>query len=77
MPFKMSQGVLTALDIYGHPVSVNHKGQPVFKTRLGSLCTVLTYALILINLIGLVTTFRTKSDQLESSQVLKDLHKDT
>ena len=55
MPFKMSAGVLTALDIYGHPIGVHYQGDSVFKTRLGSLVTLMTYSLMLINFIGLVT----------------------
>ena len=55
MPFKMSSGVLSALDIYGHPIGVNHAGSSVYKTRLGSLMTVLTYALMLVNFVNLAT----------------------
>ena len=62
MPLRMSQGVLTALDIYGHPIGVNHQGESVFRTRLGTMFTIITYALILINTIELVLKFSTKSD---------------
>ena len=62
----MSNGVLTALDIYGHPIGVNHHGEPVYKTRLGSLFTLMTYALIVFNTVELITKFKTKSDQQES-----------
>ena len=61
MPMKMMNGVLTALDFYGHPINVLYQGEPVYKTRLGSLCTLVTYVLILINLSALVTQFLDKS----------------
>ena len=54
--------MLTALDIYGHPIGVNHQGESVFRTRLGTMFTIITYALILINTIELVLKFSTKSD---------------
>ena len=62
MPLKMSKGVLTALDIYGHPIGVHHQGEPVYKTRLGSFFTLATYVLILVNTIGLIQKFSSKSD---------------
>ena len=54
MPLKMSTGVLSALDIYGHPIQVNHQGEAAYKTKLGCLATLLTYALILFNLTDLI-----------------------
>ena len=72
MPLKMSKGVLTALDIYGHPIGVHYDGKAVYKTWLGSIFTLLTYALIIMNTVDLITKFRTKSDQQESFQLLKD-----
>ena len=58
MPVKL----LTALDIYGHPIGVHYNNQSVYKTWVGSLFTLLTYALILMNTVELITKFRTKSD---------------
>ena len=63
---RLSSGVLTALDIYGHPISVNNKGSSVYKTHLGTIVTLLTYILIMINTVDLITKFRTKSNQLET-----------
>ena len=77
MPFKMSSGVLTALDIYGSPIGVNHAGSSAYKTRLGSLMTLLTYALMLVNFINLATQFSTRSAQIESSQLVKEMHRNT
>ena len=58
MPLKL----LTALDIYGHPIGVHYNNQSVYKTWVGSLFTLLTYALILMNTVELISKFRTKSD---------------
>ena len=44
---------LVARDMYGAPVKVVYKGSNVFKTRMGSCCTFLTYALLLVNVIQL------------------------
>ena len=77
MPLKMSRGVLTALDIYGHPIQVHHRGEQVYKTKLGTFFTLITYALIIVNTVELITKFRTKSDQTESFQMLIDPHIDT
>ena len=60
MPLKLSNGVLTALDIYGHPIGVNHRGKTVYKTWLGTVFTLMTYALIIVNTVELITKFRTK-----------------
>ena len=62
MPLKMLLGFLTALDIYGHPIGLHYKGDSTYKTRLGSLVTLLTYALLLVNLIGLIKKFVNKTD---------------
>ena len=40
-------------DIYGLPITVNYKGSDVYKTRMGATCTLLTYALLLVNMITL------------------------
>ena len=62
MPMKMTKGVLTALDIYGHPINVLYKGDPVYRTRLGSLFTLVTYILILVNFGALMKQWVDKSN---------------
>ena len=57
MPFRMTTKVLSTFDIYGHPIGVHHQGETLYKTRLGSLFTILTYVLIIINMVDLVTKF--------------------
>ena len=77
MPFKMSIGTLTALDIYGHPIGVHLQGDSNYKTRLGSLMTILTYALMLVNFIDLVSQYSDKSAQVERSSLQKELHRNS
>ena len=76
MPLKLALGRLTALDIYGHPINVNHRGKAVYQTWLGTIFTLMTYALIMVNAVELITKFRTKSDQIETYQMIKDLYDD-
>ena len=59
---------LVERDIYGQPISVLYKGSDVFKTKMGALCTILTYCLLLINGITLVEGFLDNSRQQESAQ---------
>jgi len=35
------------LDMYGYPIGVNYKGESAFKTKLGAVLTMLTYAAVL------------------------------
>ena len=45
---------LVGFDIYGHQIGVNYKGGGTFNTRLGALCTLVTYTLMLVNMSGLL-----------------------
>ena len=38
-------------DIFGHPIHVNYKGSDTYQTRIGALCTVVTYTLMVFNLV--------------------------
>ena len=73
---KMPRGTLTMLDLFGHPVGVNLHGQPMFRTKLGSFVSVLTYALILFNLVNLIIGYQSKSAQKESYQRIKEMNTD-
>ena len=42
-------------DIFGLPVNLNYRGRDTFKTKLGAMCSLLTYVLISINLVNLAT----------------------
>ena len=59
---------LVARDIYGVPVKVLYNGSDVYKTRMGSFCTMLTYALLLLNVILLTQGYLDGSKQVERSQ---------
>ena len=53
---------VSSFDIYGHPINVNLDGSDVFKTKLGACVSLMTYALIVFNLVNLVTQFINKSN---------------
>ena len=55
------------LDIFGHPIGVNYKGNDTYQTRLGAFFTLATYTLMLINLGTLFTAFFTGSNQDEKN----------
>ena len=56
-----------ALDIFGHPIGVNYKGNSTFQTKLGALFTLAVYSLIIINLVTLSTDFMDGSKQEEKN----------
>ena len=41
------------LDRFGHEVNLNYKGQSEFKTLVGSVVTLLTYTVIIINALAI------------------------
>ena len=43
--------------MYGHAIGVHYRGSDAYQTRLGALCTIVTYALMLVNLVTLSTAF--------------------
>mmetsp|Transcript_12736 Transcript_12736/g.17156 ORF Transcript_12736/g.17156 Transcript_12736/m.17156 type:complete len:164 (-) Transcript_12736:1228-1719(-) len=57
-------------DIYGQPITVQYRGSDTLKTRMGALCTLITYILLLINMIALIKAFSTQSNREESAQNL-------
>ena len=59
---------LTKRDIFGAPITVLYKGSDAFRTRLGAFFTILTYILILVQLISLSTAFIDGSKQDTKSQ---------
>ena len=54
MASKMLESALTSLDMYGHPIGVHYNGDSMFRTRLGAIVSVFTYALIILNFVDLV-----------------------
>ena len=57
---------ITSLDIFGHPIGINYRGEGTFKTLLGSFCTVVITVLMTINTVTLMTAHRDNS-KLETS----------
>ena len=56
-------------DIYGHAIGVQYRGSTEYKTLLGSFCTLGAYALMIMQLVFLVTVFIDGSNQTEKTQV--------
>ena len=50
---------------------MHYKGQDSFKTRFGALLTIVTYALMTVNLVDLLIAFSNGSNQKENLQVTK------
>ena len=57
-------------DIYGHNIKVNYRGSESFKTRLGALCTLSAYVLIMINFVTLLLIYNDGSNQEEKTQYM-------
>ena len=58
-------------DMFGQPVTVNYRGSDVFRTKIGALLSLVTYLLILFNLVNLVQSFIDGSRQNESQRTEK------
>ena len=58
---------LTGLDMYGHPIGVHYKGSDTYQTQIGSLLTIVTYVVMIINLVTLLTAFNDGSEQQEKT----------
>ena len=61
---------LVNLDIFGHQVAVNYKGNSVYQTHLGAVCTLIKYILIAVNFITISTAYRDGSKQEEKNRLL-------
>ena len=57
-------------DIYGQPVSINYNGSDVFKTKIGAMVSLLTYTLIIFNLVNLTRSFMDGSKQEETTNTI-------
>ena len=57
--------LLASLDIYGHQVGVHYKGEDAYKTKFGGLLTLITYVLVFIQTLNLITDFVEHSAQTE------------
>ena len=66
MVFRMFGMLLTALDIFGHNVGVQYRGQETYKTKFGGLLTLATYVLVLIQTANLIDSFVNHTEQVEN-----------
>lgn len=48
---------LLAQDMFGQPMRVNYRGDDHFRTKLGAFISILMYALLIYNLMGLGEAF--------------------
>ena len=51
--------------MYGHKIGLNYEGSDKFKTKLGAVVTIMTYVLILINTLKIVSEFVNDENQRE------------
>ena len=58
-----------SIDIFGHPISVNYRGEDTFKTRLGACFTLIVYLLMIFNLVQLSIAYVDGSNQEEKNRV--------
>ena len=67
---KKTRDSLLGLDLYGHPIAVNFRGQSTYQTWLGVTCSLLVYAIVFQSLITLSTVFIDGSRQDEKVNVV-------
>ena len=60
--------LLVDQDIYGYPVRVNYKGDDSYKTRIGAFCTLITYSLMVLNILVATQGFINFTRQEEKSR---------
>ena len=70
MGFKLKEWLIST-DMFGSPVVVNYHGSDVYQTKLGAFFSWATYALMIINLVGLIQDFFNNSRQSESQKTQK------
>ena len=49
--------IFVSQDIYGYAIGVNYRGRGAYQTRLGGLCTLVTYVLIIVNAVSIMIAF--------------------
>ena len=69
--------LLVQQDIYGHAFGLHYKGTDSYRTRVGAIVTIITYAFALIYLVQRITEFNDKSTQVENvNTVMIDMFDD-
>ena len=56
---------VTAFDIYGWPINMNYHGNELYRTLMGSLCSLVTIVVILVNFATLAISYLDGSRQTE------------
>ena len=56
MGFKLVDH-LVGYDIYGHQVGINYRGDNFYRTKLGTFFTLVTYVLIIFNVLSSIQAF--------------------
>ena len=64
-------GLLLRLDIYGHKIGVNYRGEDMYRTKFGGFLTLATYTLVAIHTIKLVSNFLDHSAQTENYTTIR------
>ena len=63
--------ILEDRDFYGRGISLNYMNRESFKTKVGGLISLLSYALIIANLVAIVGSFVNRDKQVEGTQAIK------
>ena len=63
--------ILENRDVYGRNITLNYLKHESFKTKIGGLITLFSYALILVNLVAISIEFLNSSRQVEGTQTIK------
>ena len=69
--FQKLKASLLDLDIYGHPIAVNFKGQTSYKTWIGVFCTLSVYVLVAWSMVVMTSAFFDGSRQDEKVDIVK------
>ena len=43
--------------MYGFAIGLNYRGSDTYQTKVGALCTLATYVIMIFNAVGLTTEF--------------------
>ena len=54
---------LVARDMYGFAIGLNYHGSGTYQTKVGALCTLVTYVFMIFNAFGLLVAFYDGSNQ--------------
>ena len=61
-----------SLDIYGHRIGVQYRGETVYKTYLGAFFSIISFVIIVINAANISWDFISKEAQEEKVQTVSE-----